>query len=79
MKETFKTDVTTLKKIMIDKGYEKTIDLARASKIDRTTLGKILKGKAQPSSDVMYKLVATLEIPPHIAGDIFFSYNLRVA
>ena len=79
MNVVFKTDIVALRKLMIDKGYIKTIDLARASGIDRTTLGKILKGTAQPSSDVMYKLVAALEIPPQAAGDIFFNPDLRIA
>ena len=79
MNEMFKTDIKALRKTMVDKGFNKTIDLARASGVDRTTLGKILNGKSQPSADVMYKLVATLEIPSHVAGDIFFSSNLRIA
>lgn len=79
MNSMFKTDTVALKKLMIDNGFDKIIDLAKASKIDRTTLGKVLSGKLQPTTDVMYKLVATLHIPPHQAGNIFFSSDLRIA
>ncbi len=78
MSSLFITDTIALRKMMIEKGFVKTVDLAKASGIDRTTLGKILKGTAQPSSDAMYKLVAALDIPPQNAGNIFFARNLRV-
>lgn len=77
MTSSLKTDTIALKKIMIEKGYDKIVDLSRKSGIDRTTLGRVLKGKSQPTTDVMYKLVDTLEIPPETAGIIFFSPNLR--
>lgn len=79
MNSNIKTDTIALRKLMLEKGYYKIIDLSRKSGIDRTTLGKILRGKAQPTTDVMYKLVDTLEIPPELAGSIFFNVNLRNA
>lgn len=79
MSTLFITDTVALRKAMIEKGYVKTIDLAKASGIDRTTLGKVLNGTAQPSTDVMYKLVKALDIAPQNAGNIFFKDNLPVA
>ncbi len=74
-----KTDIIALKKLMIDKGFNSITDLSTASGIDRTTLGKVLKGKTQPSADVMFKLVEILEIPTSEAGKIFFNADLRTA
>ena len=72
-------DVIAIKKIMIEKGFKTINSLATASGINRTTLGKVLDGKIQPSSDVMFKLVETLDIPAAEAGNIFFASNLRIA
>ena len=71
MAEIYKTDYIEIKKIMAEKEI-KTIK-------DRNTLSNILNGKVQPSSDVMEKLVFSLEIPPEKAGRIFFSLTLRTA
>lgn len=79
MNNAFRTDTVALKKLMIDNGFDRITDLAKASKIDRTTLGKVLSGKIQPTTDVMYKLVATLCISPNQAGSIFFKADLRTA
>ena len=71
------TDTIAIKKIMLEKGYKTISSLAAESGINRTTLGKVLDGKIQPSSDVMFKLVETLDIPAAEAGQIFFAVNLR--
>lgn len=73
------TDTIALKKIMIEKGYNTIGSLSESANINRTTLGKVLDGKIQPSAEVMNKLVFTLKISPEIAGKIFFSCNLRSA
>ena len=73
------TDTDMIKKIMIDKGYSTISSLAAAAGIDRNVLGKVLSGKIQPSSTVMYKLVDTLGISAAEAGVIFFAINLRTA
>lgn len=46
--------------------------------INRATLGRVLDGKIQLSSDVMLKLVETLDIPASDAGIIFFAIYLRI-
>jgi transcriptional regulator with XRE-family HTH domain len=73
------TDTIAIKKIMVEKGYKTINSLATASGINRTTLGKVLDGKIQPSSDVMFKLVETLDISAPDAGNIFFAADLRTA
>ena len=73
------TDTIAIKKIMIEKGFKTINSLANESGINRTTLGKVLDGKIQPSSDVMFKLIETLDISASDAGRIFFADNLRIA
>lgn len=73
----FKTDHIELKKIMIEKGYRTIKELSERSGINRNTLASVFNGEKQPSSDVMERLVITLEIEPEKAGRIFFSRNLR--
>jgi transcriptional regulator with XRE-family HTH domain len=75
----YRTDVLELKKIMLEKNFEKIGSLAEATGIGRDTLSKVLKGKIQPTAETMRRLVATLEIPPEKAGRIFFSQTLRTA
>lgn len=77
MARIYRTDVIRLKKLMVDKGLEKIVDLSDASGVDRNTLSKVISGEIQPSSAVMDKLVAALEMEPKIAGEIFFTHNLR--
>lgn len=73
----YKVDVITLKKIMVERGLEKIIDLSKKSSIDRNTLSKILNGDLRPSATVIEKLMIALEIPPKEAGEIFFKQYLR--
>ena len=72
-----KTDIVALKKIMVEKGYQNARELSLKSGINPSLLGKILKGKVQPSTYMMCKLVVALEIDYNIASNIFFSSNLR--
>ena len=55
------------------------MELSAETGVSRITLGKILRGEVQPSSDVMYKLVEGLNLSPEKAGKIFFAENLLVA
>ena len=71
------TDTIAIKKIMIEKGYKTVSSLAADSGISRKTLGGVLDGKIQPSTNVMFKLVDVLDISEADAGKIFFSSNLR--
>lgn len=76
MESIFKTDYIELKKIMAEKEIKTVKELAEKSGVNRITLADVLKGKTQPSSDVMQKLVISLEIEPENAGRIFFSNSL---
>lgn len=69
----YKTDIVELKKSMIDAGIDKIIDLSEASGVDRNTLSKVINGDTQPSSNVMDKLVSTLQLSPERAGKIFLT------
>ena len=71
------TDTVAIKKIMAERGFKTISSLADKSGITRNTLGKVIDGKAQPSSDTMFRLVDTLGISAAKAGEIFFAVNLR--
>lgn len=79
MERIFKTDHIELRKIMVEKEVKTIKELAEKSGVNRNTLAQVFNGEKQPSSDVMEKLVATLEIEPERAGKIFFGNNLRTA
>lgn len=79
MQEVFTTDFIALKQIMIERGYDKVNKLAQDAGVDRNTLAQVLSGAIQPSSNVMIKLVSTLDIDPEKAGRIFFAKYLRTA
>jgi len=73
----YSTDTIELRKLMIEKGYNTTISFSKACKINRKTMGLILNGSIQPTSESMYKMVECLAISPEQAGNIFFSKSLR--
>ncbi|MFR2896205.1 helix-turn-helix domain-containing protein [Hungatella sp.] len=75
MAEIYKTDYIEIKKIMAEKEIKTIKELAEKTGINRNTLSNILNGKVQPSSDVMEKLVFSLEIPPEKAGRIFLALS----
>lgn len=72
----YETDVTMLKKIMLDHDIESVSELSKLTDINRNTLGAILSGKIQPSSPVMKKLMSVLNIDSSKAGLIFFKEKL---
>ena len=74
-----KTDTIELQKQMIGNGYPTIQSLSRASGINRNTLGDIVKGRAQPTYDVMLKLIEFLNLSEIDAGRIFFAPDLRDA
>lgn len=78
MARNYKTDTIELKKIMVEMGLDKIIDLSKASGVDRNTLAKVVSGEAQPSSLVMDRLVDALKMSPEKAGKIFFTPNLHI-
>ena len=64
---------------MVENDIKTTKELSEKSGVNRNTLAKIINGKIQPTSDVMEKLILTLNINPNNAGEIFFTRNLRTA
>ena len=72
MRYEYRVDTDTLKKIMIDKKIKNITDFSKKSNISRNTLSKVLKGEVRPSLDVMDKITDTLDLPPELAGSIFF-------
>lgn len=77
MSNLFKTDYIEIRKIMVEQEIKTISELSQKAGINRTTLGNVLNGKVQPSSEVMEKLVFTLGISPERAGHIFFDKTLR--
>jgi len=77
LKLNYRVDVVELKKIMVEQGLDKLVDLSNASGIDRNTLSKIINSEAKPSTTVIEKLMVTLKIPSEKAGAIFFAKDLR--
>lgn len=75
----YRTDVVALRKIMAEKGINTIIELSEKTGVNRNTLGKVLDGTIQPSSEVMDRLVFGLEIAPEKAGRVFFTMDLRSA
>lgn len=75
----YKTDTVELRKLMAEKNIKTILELSEKTGINRNTLGRILDGTIQPSSDAMDRLVYTLEIQPEKAGRIFFMIDLRTA
>lgn len=74
-----KTDVKELRKEMAENGITTIMELSDKTGVNRVTLGRILRGEVQPSSEVMYKLVDGLNLSPEKAGKIFFAENLLIA
>ena len=69
----FIVNVTALRMLMRDRNITTISELARVAGVNRNTLADVFNGKTQPSSNVMYKLVDCLQIPPAIAGRIFLT------
>lgn len=67
-----------LRKKLAEKGIHTIVELSGKTQISRNTLGNILNGKAQPSSNTMNKLVVALELDAETAGRIFFNHNLLI-
>lgn len=72
----YEVDTIAIRKLMIDKGYLTIDSLSDASGINRNTLSEVINGKSYPSSMVMAKLGATLDIESAEMGSIFFKPKL---
>ena len=69
-------DTANLRFYMEKAGFRTIGDLSSASGINRNTLAGVINGKILPSSNIMSKLIETLQIPIAEAGPIFFSEKL---
>ena len=69
-------DTAKLRYYMDKAGYKTVTDLERASGVNRNTLSGVLNGRVLPSSDVMDKLIESIDIPISEAGGIFFAEKL---
>lgn len=78
MKRHFKTDIKTIRILMVKKDFDTIGKFAEASGVDRNTVSKILNGEIQPSSLAMDRIVSCLEIKPEVAGMIFFGQKLAL-
>lgn len=70
------TDVSELKKRMIDKDIGTIVELSDMTGVNRNTLGLIFNGKVQPTAPVMKKLISVLGLDSDKAGEIFFKQKL---
>ena len=72
-------DTVELRKLLIDKNIDSISAFAELSGVGRDTVSGVLKGEIRPSTAVMDKFIAALELEPAAAGRIFFKPNLRNA
>jgi DNA-binding XRE family transcriptional regulator len=70
---TYKVDLISLKKIMIENGIKTQLELAEKSDISPKTINGIMNGKITPSVSIMYKLAACLQMDSKTAGETFFA------
>lgn len=70
------TDIKELKKAMVDADLDSIQKLSDASGVNRNTVGDVVSGRIQPSTDVMRKLASALKLPSERAGLIFFAFQL---
>ena len=68
-----KTDALALEKIMLEQGFSTIESLSIKTDINCEMLNQIMQGEIQPSTEIMDKLIETLNIPLMEAGSIFFS------
>ena len=76
---TYKVDTVALKKLMIENGIDTIGELAKRAGLNRNTTSAVVNGKCRPSTAVMDKLVAALNMESAVAGAIFFVPDLRNA
>ena len=70
---TYKVDLISLKKIMIENGIKTQLELAEKSDISPKTINGIMNGKITPSVSIMYKLASCLQKDSKTAGETFFA------
>ena len=66
-----------LKKIMVERGVGTIKELSELTGVNRNTISGVVKGKIQPSAEVMLRIIDALGIPASQAGE-FFSPSICV-
>lgn len=69
-------DTKALKKAMIDADIESIIDFSEKAHLDRNTVSDVVNGRIYPSSGVIKKMAATLNLASDMCGNIFFAQEL---
>lgn len=72
----YQVDTKELRHLMVDAGFSTIEDLANASGVNRNTLSGVLNGSIYPSSAVMSKMAAALDMAPEVCGKVFFASEL---
>ena len=71
-----KVDTAKIRYYMDKAGCRSIADFERISGVNRNTLAGVLNGKVLPSSDVMDRIITSINIPVDEAGGIFFAEKL---
>ena len=66
-------NVMLLRQKMLENGFINIVDLAKAAKVSRDTISKMLAGKTKPQTNVMYAIANALKLTCEEAGKIFFA------
>lgn len=66
-------NVMLLRQKMLENGFIKIVDLAKAANVSRDTISKMLAGKTKPQTNVMYAIANALKLTCEEAGKIFFA------
>lgn len=66
-------DTVELKKVLAELNIDTIKKFAEVCNIDRNIAAKVYRGKANPGSETMFKIVAGLKLSPARAGKIFFT------
>lgn len=72
----FYVDEMEFRKSMLEKGYKTIEALSADCGVNRNTIGETLSGKSRPSSTVIEKIAATLELSGADIGRIFFATKI---
>lgn len=72
----YSVNIKELRKAMIDADLDTADKLAKASGVNRNTIGDVISGRAVPSTDVIMKVAQTLGFTSERLGTVFFDTQL---
>lgn len=75
----YRVDTIALRKLMVENNINTFTEMAEKSGVVRDTVASVVKGDSRPSTAVIEKFMAALNIDPVNAGPIFFVPVLRDA